>query len=159
MNQPQNTVSAADRSPAVSGTPWHLLSGQQVSLAWFLVLGWGFFCLLLPAGKGPPAPFPAAQSGSRDGSLRDNAAPAPSPSEQPSAGGPQRPVFQVDLNRATWVELAQLPGLGPVLAKRIVEYRRQHGNFRRVEHLVRVRGIGPRRLQRLQPFLVVDSAD
>jgi competence protein ComEA len=56
----------------------------------------------------------------------------------------------VDLNAASPEELDRLPGIGPVLAGRIVEYRRRHGRFTRIEELLAVRGIGPRLLERLR---------
>lgn len=62
--------------------------------------------------------------------------------------------YQVDINAASWDELAQLPGIGEVLAGRIVESRELDGPFRDNTDLERVRGIGPRTMQRLQPFLV-----
>lgn len=48
----------------------------------------------------------------------------------------------VDINRASEEELTRLRGIGPALARRIVEYRQQHGPFRSVEELAQVRGIG-----------------
>lgn len=66
---------------------------------------------------------------------------------------PQTAVFDVDLSSADWPELAQLPGIGPVLAKRIVESRSAEGPFWAVEDLRRVRGIGPLTLQRIRPYL------
>ena len=59
------------------------------------------------------------------------------------------------MNRAGASELDALPGIGPVLARRIVEYRRQHGPFRSVEELRAVRGLGPRLLERLRPRVSV----
>lgn len=53
--------------------------------------------------------------------------------------GPPGPV---DVNRATAVELETLPGIGPVLAQRIVEERERGGPFARIEELTRVSGIG-----------------
>jgi len=61
--------------------------------------------------------------------------------------------FEVDLNRADWPELVQLPGIGPTLAKRIVESRRTDGPFLDNNHLMRVKGIGPKTLQRVRPYL------
>jgi len=61
--------------------------------------------------------------------------------------------FQVDLNEADWPELVQLPGIGEVLARRIVESRRRDGRFLDHDDLQRVRGIGPRTLDRVRPFL------
>jgi len=63
------------------------------------------------------------------------------------------PLWALDLNTATEKELAGLPGIGPVLARRIVEYRRRHGPFRSPEDLLAIKGIGPRRLERLRPYL------
>lgn len=62
--------------------------------------------------------------------------------------------FLVDVNRAEWPELAQLPGIGRVLAQRIVDRRQQAGPFRRVEDLRQVRGLGPKTLDRIRPYLL-----
>jgi len=56
----------------------------------------------------------------------------------------------LDLNRATPEELERLPGIGPALARRIVEHRATRGPFRRVEDLVEVPGIGPATLEQLR---------
>ena len=66
---------------------------------------------------------------------------------------------KIDLNRASLAELDALPGIGPVLAARIVEHRLRHGPFRAVEELRAVRGIGPRLLARLAPRLTVGGGD
>jgi competence protein ComEA len=66
-----------------------------------------------------------------------------------------RPRFPIDLNRASAEELEQLPGIGPVLAARIVELRRQRGRFQSVEELLDVHGIGPKRLEQIRPYVVV----
>jgi competence protein ComEA len=65
------------------------------------------------------------------------AAPAGSGPGASTAGGP------VDVNRAGVAELEALPGVGPVLAQRIVEHREQHGPFAAVDELQDVPGIGP----------------
>ncbi len=62
--------------------------------------------------------------------------------------------FAVDINAADWPELAELPGVGETLARRIVEVRRERGPFADHEELRRVRGIGPRTLERLRPYLL-----
>jgi len=67
------------------------------------------------------------------------------------------PAAGLDLNRAGEVELDALPGIGPVLARRIVEHRRQHGPFRNVDELRAVRGVGPRLLERLRGRVRVSS--
>lgn len=60
------------------------------------------------------------------------------------------------LNTATEAELESLPGIGPVLARRIVDHRRHHGPFARLEDLLQVEGIGPKLLERLRPLVAVD---
>lgn len=67
---------------------------------------------------------------------------------------PQTAQFKVDLNSADWPELVQLPGIGETLARRIVESRQADGPF--VEHgdLQRVRGIGPKTLEGVRPYLL-----
>jgi comEA protein len=69
------------------------------------------------------------------------------------------PAPTTDLNRASAPELDRLPGVGPVLAARIIDYRAQHGAFRRVEELMAVRGIGPRLYARLAPRVTVAGGD
>ena len=66
---------------------------------------------------------------------------------------PQRTAeFKVDVNAAEWPELSQLPGIGEELARRIVQSREQDGPFADQQELRRVRGIGPRTLERIHPF-------
>lgn len=63
----------------------------------------------------------------------------------------------VDLNTATIAQLEGLPGIGRVTAERIVEYREQHGGFKRVEDLMNVRGIGERSFLNLKPLVTVTT--
>ena len=68
---------------------------------------------------------------------------------------PQQPVeYRVDLNQAQWPELALLPGVGESLARRIVEYREEHGAFSNLDQLANVRGIGAVKLERIRPYLL-----
>jgi len=59
----------------------------------------------------------------------------------------------LDLNRASPIELEALPRVGPVLARRIAEARRERGGFSSIEELRFVRGIGPATLRQLRPLL------
>jgi competence protein ComEA len=63
--------------------------------------------------------------------------------------------YRLDLNEATGAELAQLPGVGPVLAERIVAHRTEHGRFRRLDGLAAVPGFGEVRSDRLRDYLYV----
>ena len=67
--------------------------------------------------------------------------------------------FAVDINTADWPELMQLPGIGAVMAHRIVESRATLGLFADHDALRRVRGIGPRTLQQIRPYLLPVPAD
>lgn len=69
-----------------------------------------------------------------------------------------RPIValdKVDLNTATLAELGTLPGIGPQLAKRIVEHREWKGPFEKIEQLTNVPGIGPATLLRLRDRVTV----
>ncbi|GAA3823311.1 hypothetical protein GCM10022403_065950 [Streptomyces coacervatus] len=82
---------------------------------------------------GPAAPAPGAAAGGPAGSAAGAAPAAP-----------------VALNTATVDQLDTLPGVGPVLAQHIVDYRTQHGGFRSVDELRQVNGIGDRRFADLR---------
>jgi len=66
---------------------------------------------------------------------------------------PRTASFQVDINQADWPELIQLPGIGETRARRIIESRQTDGPFVNHDDLMRVRGIGPRTLERVRPYL------
>ena len=63
----------------------------------------------------------------------------------------------VNFNVSSQKELESLPGIGKVLAGRIVTYRSTHGEFQRVDDLMKVSGIGEKRLQRLLPYVTVEA--
>jgi competence protein ComEA len=64
--------------------------------------------------------------------------------------------YKIDINTANWVEWAQLEGVGEVLAERIVADREQNGPFQNIDELRRVKGIGPKTLDKLRPWLKCD---
>ena len=66
------------------------------------------------------------------------------------AGGPAVPAGPVHLNSATLADLDALPGVGPVTAQKIVDYRQQHGAFGSVDELDAIPGIGPKRMDQLR---------
>ena len=69
---------------------------------------------------------------------------------------PERPdLNQLDLNRATVAELQRLPGIGPVLAGRIVEHRRKHGPFKRPPEIIAVRGLSARKYRQIAHLLTI----
>ncbi|MFE2018277.1 helix-hairpin-helix domain-containing protein [Streptomyces sp. NPDC059499] len=68
-------------------------------------------------------------------------------------GGQARPLAPVSLTTATVEQLETLPGVGPVLAQHIVDYRTEHGGYRSVDELREVNGIGDRRFEDLRPLV------
>jgi competence protein ComEA len=62
----------------------------------------------------------------------------------------------ININTATPQELEKLPGVGKVIAERIVAHREQYGPFRRAEHLMMVRGISDRKFREMRPQVVVE---
>jgi competence protein ComEA len=79
-------------------------------------------------------------------------APAVAAAAPASASG--TPDAPVSLSTATLAELDALPGVGPVTAQKILDYREQHGALRSVEELDAIPGIGPARLEQLRGLLV-----
>ena len=65
------------------------------------------------------------------------------------------PIDRVNLNTATQAELENLPGIGPVRARRIIDYREQEGGFKKTEDLVRVYGIGEKTYESLKNRVTV----
>jgi competence protein ComEA len=70
-----------------------------------------------------------------------------------SASGDGQAGFPVDINSADSAALQTVPGIGPVIAQRIIDYRSQYGPFARVEDLIQVSGIGDKKLAQMQPYL------
>jgi competence protein ComEA len=68
---------------------------------------------------------------------------------------PARPPGKLDLNSATPEQLDALPGVGPVTAQRILEWRTRHGRFARIEQLREIEGIGERRFGQLRELVTV----
>jgi competence ComEA-like helix-hairpin-helix protein len=166
---------ATQQRLALTGPEASVLLGLVV----VLVLGFGVRYLQASGVAVPPAAYAELDAAIAERAERSveelraaDAAPAlllpegPPPVEAsaPVAGGQaQRAVpagrlgpVRMDLNAASAPMLERLPGIGPALAGRIVEYRDLHGPFRRPEDLVRVRGIGPKTYEKLAPYLYVE---
>ena len=74
--------------------------------------------------------------------------------KQPQAS----PDAPVDLNKATAEALISIPGIGKVMAERIVAWREDHGPFRRVEDLMKVKGVGEKTFEKLRPYVKVGKS-
>lgn len=167
---------------AVRESAWTALGGKVVAYgAGFFALalvGSGHALSLLPArGADPaaglamvgggPAPLGAAgDTGSAppQGAIEpaaDAGAPAePPPSSDGGAGAPAGGGVTADgkvvLNLATEADLMRLPGVGPAKAAAILALRAKMKRFRKVDDLLRVKGLGRRSLKRLRPLVLVD---
>ena len=87
---------------------------------------------------------------------------APLPIGEPRRGRPSESKrvtasSKLDLNRATIEQLRTLPGIGEVLAQRMIERRTVQGLYRTIDDLREVKGIGAKRLEKLRPLVAVDS--
>jgi competence protein ComEA len=90
------------------------------------------------------------------GAVAENAMPDHTLSPQapaPPAGGSSL----VNINSATIEELDSLPGIGPAIAQRIIDYRTSEGPFQTIDELERIRGISARMVGELTPFVTVGS--
>ncbi len=81
------------------------------------------------------------------------------PSARPAAGEAPLPAGLVDPNTSPADSLCLLPGIGPALAARIVAARETGVHFARARDLQAVRGIGPRTVARLEPYLAFSQSD
>ena len=86
--------------------------------------------------------------------------PAAAAQQKPSAAktasrASAAPTTPVNINTATQEQLETLPGLGPKVAQRIIEYRQKNGNFKKVEDLMNVKGIGEKSFLKLKPMLTI----
>jgi len=94
---------------------------------------------------------------------------APRPAQPPNSGRPSMPSSTrasaaptptsaanlINLNSATSTDLELLPGVGPVLAKRIIDFRKAHGGFLTVEGLLEVKGIGTKTFKEISQYVTV----
>ena len=65
-------------------------------------------------------------------------------------------VNGININTASLTEIEKLPGIGEVLAGRIIAHRQEHGPFRRAEHLMMVRGISDRKFRNLRDLITAE---
>lgn len=72
---------------------------------------------------------------------------------QPKAGN-----TKINLNTATVTELQTLPRIGPKVAQRIVDYRTQNGPFKKVEDIMKVRGVGEKVFNQIKDLITVGEA-
>jgi competence protein ComEA len=62
---------------------------------------------------------------------------------------------KININTASVGELQKIPRIGPKVAQRIIEFRKEHGKFKRIEEIMKVKGIGERTFERIKDFITV----
>jgi len=132
----QDTIQ--EPSPSARGSRWWNSLSRYTSM---LLLDWIVMLAIL---------ILVAVVAFRQGS-REYQATADSAAKPTLTADLERPI---DVNHASQEELQVIPGIGPVLAKRIVDYRHKNGYFRTVQDLVKVKGIGPKLLLRWEGLIV-----
>jgi len=134
------------------------LTRQEQRISLFLLTTFAIGCMVLWWRQQRPPP-PVDASIVRDFAERSVTTPQesvqasvvdppPSPVKK-SASGP------VDLNLATLHDLMELPGIGAVMAQRIVDHRSTHGRFAKLEDLMQVKGIGKKTYEKLKPLIAI----
>ena len=103
--------------------------------------------IAVPSKRATPPPAISFSSTSPSGRRAGGAAPS-GKLTSPEQG-------TVNINTAGLDELQRLPGVGPVTAQRIIDYRNQIGSFTSVEQLDGVKGIGPKKLEKMRPFVTL----
>ena len=73
------------------------------------------------------------------------------------AGAQAPPTKPININTASVTELMQLPKVGQKTAESIVSFRKQHGNFKRTEEIMNVKGIGEKSYTKMKPYLTLGS--
>ncbi len=64
--------------------------------------------------------------------------------------------FKVNINTATKEELMKLPGIGEQTAERIIQHRKLYGNFKRIEDIMNVKGIGQKKFEKIKRYLTTN---
>ncbi len=86
----------------------------------------------------------------------DDAAASPADADTASLPTPSSPTRLININTATAADLDLLPGIGPVTADRIIEYRNEHGPFRSLDDLDNITRIGPKTIADLAPYATAE---
>ncbi|MBP1992893.1 ComEA family DNA-binding protein [Paenibacillus eucommiae] len=120
--------------------------------------------LVVPAenkSSAPPDEFTAGTPAAKASAQPNTAAPQSTASGMNSTNkedsANKKEEDRLDLNAATLEQLDDLPGIGESKAKAILAYRLQQGSFKNVEQLIEVKGIGPKMLAKLIPYVYVEN--
>jgi competence protein ComEA len=115
-----------------------------------------FLGLGSPEDSAPPD-WDAAISLGKSGSGTNLESQEGPPPGSKSGIGPKTPGRVIDPNLASKADLETLPGIGPVIAQRIIDYRRAHGPIKKIGDLRKVSGIGRKKLEKMKPYLTISA--
>ena len=118
-------------------------TGRTLRVALFRGISWIALFLLLLVCSCARLPSRHASAGARDNSPI-------------FVSNETLPATRVNINTASAIELEALPGIGKVLAERVVTHREQYGAFRRVEHLMMVHGFSDHKFRALRDLVTVE---
>lgn len=65
------------------------------------------------------------------------------------------PKTRININTANMGKLMQLPGIGPSYAKKILEYRKKHNGFKRIDDIKRIKGIGEKKFETMKNHITI----
>lgn len=63
---------------------------------------------------------------------------------------------KININTASLAELQKLPRIGPKVAQRIIDYRKEHGKFKKAEEIMKVRGISEKTYKKIKDLIIVE---
>ena len=77
----------------------------------------------------------------------------------PAAAATKKPpLHPININSANSAELQQVPGIGPSTAEKILQMRKSYGAFKSIDDLKAVRGLGPKRLEKIRKYLTAEKS-
>lgn len=101
------------------------------------------------------SPAPETTAAAIEENHSESAAPETESESRENAGSGDSVSFPININTATSAQLENLPGIGPVIAQRIVDYRNAYGPYTSPGHLINVSGIGEKRLAAIWDYITI----